>query len=52
MIMYQYLLGKVSTKTTSTGSYVEGGYQYLLGKVSTNGDPKKALVEFVSISIR
>ena len=22
-------------------------YQYLLGKVSTNGDPKKALVEFM-----
>ena len=33
--MYQYLLGKVSTRMTKITTQAELGYQYLLGKVST-----------------
>ena len=33
--MYQYLLGKVSTKELSLVEFYRLSYQYLLGKVST-----------------
>ena len=49
---YQYLLGKVSTRTNKLSS-LEQVYQYLLGKVSTyepTEEEKEALC--VSISIR
>ena len=52
-ILYQYLLGKVSTQTPPNHGSDVKVYQYLLGKVST--DERFSLLErvwFVSISIR
>ena len=51
-MLYQYLLGKVSTKNKKVLNLYDGGYQYLLGKVSTEIGRLDTYRHCVSISIR